>query len=304
MVLRQSRKRTQRDSSIEPPLPGKETTSAVQYVNREHVNQQRNDSKTVSKLSILKHIVAFDRKFSAWVHEHGLGMFFYVFLRSLEFSGDGLFLITCAAATYVAPKSKLTPEVRIFFFNLFMAYVFDMIFVSIVKKIVRRPRPVYNRNHFLTMQVDHWSFPSGHSTRALLVYTTFWLYIPMWRDQSHRSWLPYLQQKLERRVNILNEFVPTAEAILINLIASIVTGWAIATMSSRIILGRHFFCDVVAGALLGVIEAVFAYYFLTIPIGTSEAVHRKITGAFGWVENSTSQIFHGKKLLVHEMAKR
>lgn len=259
---------------------------------------------TVSKQSFLHQIVELDRRFSAWVHEQGLGLFFYLFLRTLEFSGDGVFLIPCAAATFLAPKPKLTPEIRMFFFNLFMAFLFDLIFVSIIKNIVRRPRPVYNRNHFMTVQVDHWSFPSGHSTRALLVVTMFGLYIPLWRDQSHRIWLPYLQQKLDKRIVIVKEFEPTAESILISLIGSTVTGWAVATTSSRIILGRHFFCDVVAGSLLGIVEAFFAYYFLAIPTETSQAVFMLINGVFAWIENSTWRLFHGRNLLDHQMSSR
>jgi len=133
----------------------------------------------------------------------------------------------------------------------------------------------------------------------------FGLYIPMWRDQCHRIWLPYLQRILKGRIEILEEFAPTAETILISLIGSTVTSWAVATTSSRIILGRHFFCDVVAGSLLGIFEAFFAYYFLAIPMETSEALHRSISGFFGTLENSTWQLFHGKKpLAVHEMGRR
>lgn len=303
------RVRRRRGSSTEPPTPRKRPAVVEpEVVHCEH-NPQGNDNNVASSspganLSLLDHVVEFDRKFSAWVHEHGLGIFFYVFLRTLEFSGDGVFLIPCAAATFVAPKPKLTPEVRMFFFNLFMAFVFDLIFVSIIKKIVRRPRPVYNRNHFMTVQVDHWSFPSGHSTRALMVVTMFGLYIPMWRDQSHRVWLPFLQEALRNRIDILPEFVPTAEAILISVIGSAVTGWAVATTSSRIILGRHFFCDVVAGSLLGIFEAFFAYYFLAIPIATSEEIHRRINGVFAWVETSAWRLVHGRNFLIHEMSSR
>lgn len=257
-------------------------------------------NKASSNQSLLDRVVEYDRKFSAWVHEQGLGIFFYVFLRTLEFSGDGVFLIPCAAATFVAPKAKLTPEVRMFFFNLFMAFLFDLIVVSIIKKIVRRPRPVYNRNHFMTVQVDHWSFPSGHSTRALLVVTMFGLYMPMWKDQCHRIWLPYLQQQLENSVVFDKEFVPGAESMLIGLIGSTVTGWAVATTSSRIILGRHFFCDVVAGSLLGVVEAFFAYYFLAIPGGTSEEIFRRINGVFAWIESSTWRLVYGRNYLVYK----
>lgn len=205
----------------------------------------------------------------------------------MEFSGDGDFLIPWAAATFLAPEPRLTPELRTFF-NLFMAFLFDLIIVSIIKKIVRRPRPKYNRKHFVTVQVDHWSFPSGHSTRVLLLMTMFGLYLPMWKDQSHRVWLPYLERKLEKRIVIMKEFQSTAEAIIVNFFGSVLTAWAVATTSSRIILGRHFFCDVVADSIPGIFEAFFAYYVLDIPNGTSEAIHRNINGVLAWFENEHS----------------
>jgi len=133
----------------------------------------------------------------------------------------------------------------------------------------------------------------------------FGLYIPMWRDQSHRIWLPFIQQILKDRIDILTKFVPTAENILISFIGSTVTAWAVATTSSRIILGRHFFCDVVAGSLLGVFEAFFAYYFLAIPIETSEAIHGYINGIFATIEDTTWQLFHGRNpLAFHDVEKR
>ena len=98
--------------------------------------------------------------------------------------------------------------------------------MSIIKKIVRRTRSVYNRNHFKTVQVEHWSFPSGHYSRALMVVTMSGLYVSVWRDQSHRIWLPFLQEKLRNRINILPDLLPTAETIVISLIGSTVNAWA------------------------------------------------------------------------------
>jgi membrane-associated phospholipid phosphatase len=267
-------------------------------------NCQARNNRDTPQPSLLDRIVEFDKRFSAWVHEQGLGLFFYVFLRTLEFSGDGVFLIPCAAATFLAPTPKLTPQLRMFFFNLFMGFLFDLIFVSIIKKIVRRPRPSYNRGHFKTVQVDHWSFPSGHSTRALMVVTFFWLYLPMWRDQSARIWMPFVISKLERHIIILDEFVPTAENLLINIIAWVVTTWAIATTTSRIILGRHFFCDVIAGSLLGVFESFFAHYLLYIPGEVSEYVHQVINEAFGWLEDEAWKLFHGRNFTIERISSR
>ena len=256
------------------------------------------------KRRLLETLVSFDHRVSAWVHEQGLRIFFYVFLRTLEFSGDGVFLIPCAAATFLAPTQKLTPEVRMFFFNLLMTFIFDLIFVSIIKKIVRRPRPAYNRGHFRILQVDHWSFPSGHSTRALITITLFGLYLPMWKDQSRRIWMPYIVEQLRGHVIILKGSVHLVEDILINAIVSVLTLWTLATTTSRIILGRHFLCDVLAGSLIGIGEAIFAHHYLFIPMRTSEYLHSVINRKFAWIEDSVYTAFHGKNFVVTQLKPR
>lgn len=256
------------------------------------------------KRSLLETLVNFDHRVSAWVHEQGLGIFFYVFLRTLEFSGDGVFLIPCAAATFLAPPQKLTPEVRMFVFNLFMTFIFDLIFVSIIKKIVRRPRPAYNHGHFRTLQVDHWSFPSGHSTRALITTTLFGLYLPMWKDQSRRIWMPFIVEQLKEHVIILKGSVHIAENILISAIATVITGWALATTTSRISLGRHFLCDVLAGSLIGIGEALFAHRYLFIPMRTCEYIHTVVNGKFAWIEDSIYKVFHSRNFVVTQVKPR
>jgi membrane-associated phospholipid phosphatase len=70
---------------------------------------------------------------------------------------------------------------------------------------------------YVAVAADHWSFPSGHSSRAFLV----------------ASFLAG------------GGFHPR-EALFL---------WATATSASRVLLGRHYVLDVVAGACLGVFEA-------------------------------------------------
>lgn len=38
--------------------------------------------------------------------------------------------------------------------------------------------------------------------------------------------------------------------------------WAVLTATSRVLLGRHFLSDVLAGACVGILEGVFAFHFL------------------------------------------
>lgn len=231
-------------------------------------------------------------------------MFFYVLLRVLEFSGDGMFLIPCAAATFLAPKQKLTPEVRMFFFNLFTTFIFDLIFVSILKKMVRRPRPSYNHAHFLALQVDHWSFPSGHSTRALITTTLFRLYLPVWRDQARRIWMPFVAKEVLDYVLIFKGSFYLGENFLIYVLEGVIIFWALATTTSRIILGRHFLCDVLAGSLIGVGEAMFSHRFLFIPLRTCEYVHTVVNRQFAWAEDSVYKMTSSRNFVVSQVKKK
>jgi presqualene diphosphate phosphatase len=71
---------------------------------------------------------------------------------------------------------------------------------------------------YVAVAADHWSFPSSHSSRVFLVATFL----------TGAGGLPH------------------REALFL---------WAAATSASRVLLGRHYVLDVVAGACLGVFEA-------------------------------------------------
>ena len=46
-------------------------------------------------------LVAFDKQYSKWVHEHWLTDLTYIFLRFFEFSGDALFYSACVFSSYI-----------------------------------------------------------------------------------------------------------------------------------------------------------------------------------------------------------
>ncbi|KAM0833850.1 hypothetical protein ACQ4PT_064009 [Festuca glaucescens] len=137
-------------------------------------------------------------------------------LKALEVAGDGriwlpvpisLLLISTTTSSAVSPLLV----------GLVLGLVLDIAFVGLAKLIFRRPRPAYNAaDMYVVVAVDHWSFPSGHSSRAFLVAAFL-----------AESGLP-------------------REALYL---------WAAATSASRVLLGRHYVLDVVAGAWLGVLEA-------------------------------------------------
>ncbi|KAG0620181.1 hypothetical protein M758_4G196100 [Ceratodon purpureus] len=247
-------------------------------------------------------IVDYDTNFSYWIHEQGLQFFFYMVLRILEFSGEGLFLIPAAAAAYLLPKGKLNPEVRMFFFNLLGAFIVDLVIVTLIKNYVRRRGPMYCHVHHVTG--EDRSFPSGHSTRALMVVTFFTMYLPMWRVQAANVWLPFLKRVLSNEVRILDEGVPMLESFLVSVVTWLVFSWAVATTSSRIILGRHFFFDVLVGCLVGTLESILYNNFLVIPHAVSEAVHSYISSFFGNIEEVLAKFFGGASMYIQSWVMR
>ncbi|KAF7085192.1 hypothetical protein CFC21_088665 [Triticum aestivum] len=153
-------------------------------------------------------------------------------LKAFEVAGDGriwlpvpisLLLISTTTSSVVSPLLV----------GLVVALVLDLAFVGLAKLIVRRPRPAYNAaDMYVAFAVDHWSFPSGHSSRAFLV----------------AAFLADGGLPLPREVLFL---------------------WAAATSASRVLLGRHYILDVVAGAWLGVLEAWLSNLILRFLCGRS-----------------------------------
>ena len=110
-----------------------------------------------------------------------------------------------------------------FFLNLLLALVLDIVVVGIIKAFTRRRRPAYNvDDQFATVKmVDKFSFPSGHATRAVMVGTVLCVVQPV--------------------------HVVLRLAVLV---------WSVSVSVSRVLLGRHHVLDVLAGALIGVVQAL------------------------------------------------
>lgn len=93
----------------------------------------------------------------------------------------------------------------------------DLVLVAMVKGVVRRPRPTYNRmDMFATVSVDRYSFPSGHATRAAM---------------CGRFLLAHLVLAAPLRVLVLL--------------------WTGLVGLSRVLLGRHNVTDVMFGFWMG-----------------------------------------------------
>ncbi|XP_062219843.1 probable lipid phosphate phosphatase beta [Phragmites australis] len=140
-------------------------------------------------------------------------------LKALEIAGDGRIWLPVPISLLLlsASKANSSGAVSPLLVGLVAGLVLDLILVSLAKVVVRRPRPDYNPADMdVAVAVDHWSFPSGHASRAFLVAA-------------------FLAGGLQH-----------CEALFL---------WAAATSASRVLLGRHYVLDVVAGACLGVFEA-------------------------------------------------
>lgn len=158
-------------------------------------------------------------------------------LKSLEFSGDGrlFFPIILSLLT--------TTTTNILLLNLLLGSLLDLLLIGLLKHLIQRPRPVYNKNMFLSFAVDHWSFPSGHSSRVSFIATLFYFY----------------SDRVRQVLVTLSKF--DAEAVFVRYFVVIVGSWAAITSVSRVLLGRHFVLDVVIGACLGVAEGNFVVRF-------------------------------------------
>ncbi|KAJ6846302.1 uncharacterized protein M6B38_279665 [Iris pallida] len=167
-------------------------------------------------------------------------------LKALEISGDGRFWFPIPIALlyfYYQPFSPLL-------LPLLLGSLLDLLLVGLIKTLVRRPRPVYNKGMTLVVSVDHWSFPSGHSSRVSFLAAFLYLH----------SSSPLFLEASKRVLVRCGGGGGGGEAG--DLLVHAVTLWAAATSASRVLLGRHFLLDVLAGACLGVVEALLVYHFL------------------------------------------
>jgi presqualene diphosphate phosphatase len=102
-----------------------------------------------------------------------------------------------------------------------LALLVDIIVCASIKAVFRRKRPAQNADDMMTISVDQYSFPSGHATRVAMCSC-------------------FLISQFD-----LTHTVQTA-----------IIAWAVIVCVSRIMLGRHHVSDVLAGALIGVLELV------------------------------------------------
>lgn len=145
----------------------------------------------------------------------------YLFLRKLvillEFSGSGYIWIPYAIIMIVRHYTTIREAMQ--FILLFTGLMLDIAIVGTTKGLTRRPRPVINHNDVLSIGPDKYSFPSGHTSRAVFLLFYF----------------------------IRVSFFPNVPVPLIVI-------WLSLVVASRVVLGRHYVSDVIAGIFFGIFE--------------------------------------------------
>jgi presqualene diphosphate phosphatase len=141
-------------------------------------------------------------------------------LVALEHSGNGFVWVFGVLVLMVAPR--ISKDIRVFAVNLEVGFLLDLLIVGAVKLLVKRARPSYaEKEYFPTILADKYSFPSGHSSRCIFIAMAFLIF----------------------------------RAVLCKVLVAFTIIWAFCTSMSRVLLGRHYVGDVIAGALIGVLVA-------------------------------------------------
>jgi membrane-associated phospholipid phosphatase len=131
-----------------------------------------------------------------------------------------------------------------------------------MKGIIRRSRPSYNKGMHLVVSVDHYSFPSGHSSRAFLIVLFAFEYAHQWKVDVFSKVGTYVGPNIDQGL----VYYALCCALVI---------WVLATASSRVLLGRHYLVDVVVGSVVGVLEALFVTrVLLHLPIFNETQISR------------------------------
>lgn len=94
--------------------------------------------------------------------------------KLFELSGDGLVWLALAIGCALAPGTA--PAARHAWAAFLLCWAVDLALVGLIKASIRRSRPVYNlRSDFtVVVAVDHFSFPSGHSSRSAAGAAASW----------------------------------------------------------------------------------------------------------------------------------
>lgn len=206
---------------------------------------------------LLRRIASLDDRISRYIHIFTSPLAPKPLLRFLEHLADfRLFFPVTLSLFFATPShSPLRPHLLL---PLILCSLLDLIFIGFLKFLVQRPRPSYaiHGDYNAVVPVDKFSFPSGHSSRVCFIASIFSLsrarIVEAVADPSH----PRLALLIHRWIE------EGDEAMTVNLLVAAVWSWALTTVVSRVVLGRHYVLDVGFGACFGVLEALITLHLL------------------------------------------
>ncbi|KNA03351.1 hypothetical protein SOVF_210050 [Spinacia oleracea] len=205
--------------------------------------------------SLLRHVVNLDTTLSQSIHTLCQPVIPRAVLKLLEITGDGRLWFPVSLSFILSPVSLHSSTLYSFSLSLLLGLLTDILFIGLLKHLIRRQRPHYNPAMGTTIPVDHWSFPSGHSSRVFFIASLFSLSISAIGEG--------IDQLRFRDQAIVDRWIggqDSGEVVAVMLV--LVWIWSLLTSISRVLLGRHFVLDVVAGAFVGVFNGAIVHRFL------------------------------------------
>lgn len=180
-------------------------------------DQKRRPPSWLQKILEIDEIVT--KKFVSWSIRWSPLHSLRVHYKALEITCHGIpWLVFWTAITWLFNNPHLV-ELQV---NMLLALILDIVLVALTKAYFRRRRPTGNKDDaFVQLGPDHFSFPSGHCSRAAMVTYIFIVLWPM---------------------SII--FYPSLLA------------WVVALCLSRVLMERHYLLDVAGGVILGIFEGV------------------------------------------------
>lgn len=159
-----------------------------------------------------------DLSFVKWIQKVLGSNFLDVIMFGITQLGDMYAFILLAVILYWAVNKK-------FAYKFFLAFVGSSLVNSVFKVIVKRPRPYKLGAESIFTETHGYSFPSGHSQAAGVIY-----------------------------YSMMDEYGKKNKVI-----KYIVISFLILVPFSRIYLGQHFLTDVIVGALVGIVMSYFMF---------------------------------------------
>ncbi|KAF3448371.1 hypothetical protein FNV43_RR09084 [Rhamnella rubrinervis] len=205
--------------------------------------------------SFLRKLMSLDSRLSQHLHSLTRPFLPHALLLLLEFSADFRFFFPVSLSLLLAPIPNPTSLLRPFLSPLLLGLLLDLALVGLIKVVVRRSRPLYNKNMNVAVSADHFSFPSGHSSRVCFVASLVYL---------STSAIANVLVQIRSNSPFVDRWIAADDVKVMSFLVGVTWAWAVSTSVSRILLGRHFISDVFAGTCLGVLEGLFAFRFLRI----------------------------------------